>query len=309
MADYNQVPEGQQPGMDTFNEISLNTPADDRTSAHLHGPLALRSVPLDASQGLEGRTASAGHDCVCGVRFTRSDALQRHITCKSKSVTPQYPCRFCNRHQGDKAFLRRDHLAQHLKIYHKIENKDERRRAIGLFIGTQPPVLSVPSDPNNVVGDLNLANTGGIGQIAQGAGHYEQHKSAAYGFGMGLDCMSRQQQPTAVQNAQYGIGYGLGNGTNYMDIQQQPTTLEPYQHNMMYDPINSGINYANVQQEPFQNDIVHGSGAQMVSMDIDPQLYVGFNAANGSTNSMDLGQQSFENNVEFEQYVNYESTL
>ncbi|KAI1484776.1 hypothetical protein F5X96DRAFT_662900 [Biscogniauxia mediterranea] len=246
---------------------------------------------------------------MCGANFTRPDALRRHIACKSKSVTPQYPCRFCDRHLKDKAFPRRDHLAQHLKVYHRIENKDAQRRVIELFIGMQPPVLSVPSDPNNVVGDLDLANTGGIGQIAQGAGHYEHHQSAAYGSGMGLGYTSREQQPTAVQNAQYGIGYGLRDGTNYMNIRQQPTTLEPYPHNVMYDPINSGINYANVQQEPSQNDIVHGSGAHMVGMNIDPQLYVGFDAANGSTNSMDLGQQSFEDNVEFDQYVNYELTV
>ncbi|KAI0600659.1 hypothetical protein F4775DRAFT_598739 [Biscogniauxia sp. FL1348] len=299
MTDYNQVPEGQQPGMDAFDGISLNTPADDGTTAHLHGPLVLQGASFGASEGLEERASSLQYDCICGAKFTRPDALRRHITCKSKSITGQYPCRFCNRHQGDKAFRRRDYLDQHLKVYHKVEITPEVREFVDLFIAAQPPVLSMPSGPNNVARDLDISNTGGIGQAGQVSSHYEQHPSAAYGLGMGLDYLS--QQP-----AQYGIGYGPGSGMDYMNVQPQPTTLGPYQQQgMMYDPINGGTNYASVQQESFQNDIMYGYGAGMTDMNIDPQLYVGVNAAN-SMDPMNVGQQSFENDVDYEQYVDFE---
>ncbi|OTA60724.1 hypothetical protein K449DRAFT_466029 [Hypoxylon sp. EC38] len=62
--------------------------------------------------------------CACGTKFSRLDALNRHITTKSPNA-PQHPCKYCYNRQGSNGFRRRDHLIQHLKTYHKIETADE----------------------------------------------------------------------------------------------------------------------------------------------------------------------------------------
>lgn len=82
---------------------------------------------IECTQSFSTKTAldlhgsQLGHSpyaCTCSGRFSRSDVLARHV--KSKEVgQPQYPCHFCNRHQGETAFRRRDHLTQHLVQYHK----------------------------------------------------------------------------------------------------------------------------------------------------------------------------------------------
>lgn len=62
--------------------------------------------------------------CLCGTRFTRADALNRHIASKSTdSGMPKYPCHRCKRHQGKNGFRRQDHLIQHLRGYHKVNQE------------------------------------------------------------------------------------------------------------------------------------------------------------------------------------------
>ena len=67
-------------------------------------------------------TNHAAHKCTCQATFSRIDCLNRHIhdfsTAKGGGG---FPCRYCTKYVGDKAFLRKDHLAQHLRGYHKIE--------------------------------------------------------------------------------------------------------------------------------------------------------------------------------------------
>ncbi|KAI8625893.1 hypothetical protein F5Y19DRAFT_449127, partial [Xylariaceae sp. FL1651] len=67
--------------------------------------------------------STASTRCICGSKFTRPDALKRHI--KSKNKVAQYPCLLCDRHQGPKAFTRADHLTQHLRGVHK-QGRDDR---------------------------------------------------------------------------------------------------------------------------------------------------------------------------------------
>ncbi|KAH6957754.1 hypothetical protein BKA56DRAFT_680652 [Ilyonectria sp. MPI-CAGE-AT-0026] len=94
--------------------------------AHFARP-TLGNQCIECTQSFSTKTAldlhgsQLGHSpfaCTCGGRFSRSDVLARHL--KSKEVgQPRYPCPFCNRHQGETAFRRRDHLTQHLVQYHK----------------------------------------------------------------------------------------------------------------------------------------------------------------------------------------------
>ncbi|RYP57665.1 hypothetical protein DL770_010611 [Monosporascus sp. CRB-9-2] len=88
-------------------------------------------------------TSHHAYGCICGSKFTRLDALNRHITNKS-SDAPQYPCGYCYRHQGTNGFRRYDHLVQHLKGYHKIETVDGLSRKAA---GSSPAVATAPAVP------------------------------------------------------------------------------------------------------------------------------------------------------------------
>lgn len=61
--------------------------------------------------------------CSCGVRFSRSDVLDRHLRTQN-SEDGLYPCPYCSRHEGRGAFKRQDHLGQHLRVYHKHDKVD-----------------------------------------------------------------------------------------------------------------------------------------------------------------------------------------
>ncbi|KAI0456851.1 hypothetical protein F5B21DRAFT_113155 [Xylaria acuta] len=61
-------------------------------------------------------TLNYENKCQCGSKYTRPDALQRHILRHTKA--PAYPCLLCNR-QGPKAFHRAAHLAQHMRHKHR----------------------------------------------------------------------------------------------------------------------------------------------------------------------------------------------
>ncbi|KAI1454038.1 hypothetical protein F4805DRAFT_477860 [Annulohypoxylon moriforme] len=98
-----------------------------------------------------------GHDpyaCACGSKFSRLDALNRHITTKSPHA-PKYPCEYCYDHQGRNGFYRHDHLVNHLRNYHRIAAADKipqgrpgRRRApTNPVQATTPVPRPAPSMP------------------------------------------------------------------------------------------------------------------------------------------------------------------
>ncbi|KAI2462887.1 hypothetical protein F4781DRAFT_162552 [Annulohypoxylon bovei var. microspora] len=60
-------------------------------------------------------TSHKSYGCTCGTKFSRLDALTRHINSKSNEI-PKYPCERCDNHQGMNGFHRRDHLVQHMKV-------------------------------------------------------------------------------------------------------------------------------------------------------------------------------------------------
>ncbi|KAI0133330.1 hypothetical protein F4776DRAFT_671343 [Hypoxylon sp. NC0597] len=69
-------------------------------------------------------TLHKSYGCTCGAKFSRLDALTRHVSAHSGDF-PQHPCEYCTRHQGINGFHRHDHLIQHLKEYHKIDTEDK----------------------------------------------------------------------------------------------------------------------------------------------------------------------------------------
>ncbi|KAI1396772.1 hypothetical protein F4819DRAFT_491202 [Hypoxylon fuscum] len=165
MENYNQIPVIQPGTNAFQSASMNNAVADETsTLSHstaygmqpIAGPSALQIAPLWDLQELEAREEQGsnhipafscagcleaftnnndlrkhgekkGHSpygCICGTKFTRLDALNRHVTSQSR-VAPQYPCEYCYNHQGENGFRRRDHLTQHLKVYHKIETVDK----------------------------------------------------------------------------------------------------------------------------------------------------------------------------------------
>lgn len=59
--------------------------------------------------------------CRCSKTFSRQDCLARHL--QEFSLTASFPCPYCEKHDGKKAFKRRDHLTQHLRGHHRMERE------------------------------------------------------------------------------------------------------------------------------------------------------------------------------------------
>ena len=58
--------------------------------------------------------------CICGESFSRPETLKRHVAAfiKKSGTRPDFTCSLCHR-SGGRAFSRRDHLIQHLQVYHR----------------------------------------------------------------------------------------------------------------------------------------------------------------------------------------------
>lgn len=68
-------------------------------------------------------TQHSPFQCACGTRFARLDVLHRHIDSYDKAM-PKFPCTSCKFHRGKLGFRRRDHLVQHLRGYHKLDQEE-----------------------------------------------------------------------------------------------------------------------------------------------------------------------------------------
>jgi hypothetical protein len=79
-------------------------------------------------QGLNNHTCTAAHNALptctnCNKTFSRPDALKRHLasSCNFNANNRdrvRFSCDLCD--PGTKTFQRRDHLLQHLRVYHKM---------------------------------------------------------------------------------------------------------------------------------------------------------------------------------------------
>ncbi|CAN9226618.1 unnamed protein product [Alternaria alternata] len=83
---------------------------------------------------LDQHTFDSGHtaficeqeDCEKG--FTRLDTYSRHKRSHQKDAR-RFPCKYCKKYRGNNGFKRSDHLTQHIRNYHHIEdekNKENR---------------------------------------------------------------------------------------------------------------------------------------------------------------------------------------
>jgi hypothetical protein len=65
------------------------------------------------------QTQHSPYRCHCGKTFSRIDVLSRHVQTFQSSF--RFPCPHCEKFAGIKGFVRRDHLIQHLRVYHRIQ--------------------------------------------------------------------------------------------------------------------------------------------------------------------------------------------
>jgi hypothetical protein len=81
------------------------------------------------------QTQHSPYACICGVTFSRFDVLARHLD----KFDPKtfYPCPYCSRFTGSKAFPRQDHLTQHLQNYHNIDVFDTAQNPRPLSTATK----------------------------------------------------------------------------------------------------------------------------------------------------------------------------
>jgi len=96
-----------------------------------HGIVEIESgfVCLECSLRFRNKSALNSHArqalhspwvCKCGKTFSRLDDLKRHAN--SYKRTTKHPCPYCSKFRDERAFPRKDHLAQHIRNYHHIED-------------------------------------------------------------------------------------------------------------------------------------------------------------------------------------------
>ncbi|KAI6085110.1 hypothetical protein F4821DRAFT_279655 [Hypoxylon rubiginosum] len=89
------------------------------------------STKFPNSEELYGHAQHKPCECSCGKRFSRVDSLSRHCA-PFREDKKKYPCNFCKRHRGKQSFTRRDHLIQHLEVYHAFDQKTIEKNCPGL---------------------------------------------------------------------------------------------------------------------------------------------------------------------------------
>ncbi|KAI0450798.1 hypothetical protein F5B21DRAFT_489708 [Xylaria acuta] len=78
--------------------------------------------------------------CHCGQHFTRLCSLERHVRDNTEQPDPEYQCAECPAYQGKDGFKRKDHLVQHLRVFHKWDDD----RLATLFPPRQTHRLKIP---------------------------------------------------------------------------------------------------------------------------------------------------------------------
>ncbi|OTB04525.1 hypothetical protein M426DRAFT_11419 [Hypoxylon sp. CI-4A] len=103
---------------------SLDQTVSTETNQQVHDPLYCVNcqTSFETRKELRRHAREEQHNvigCLCGKTFSRPDALIRHCDKKDR----KFPCTFCKRHRDEDSFHRQDHLAQHLRGYHKLEEE------------------------------------------------------------------------------------------------------------------------------------------------------------------------------------------
>lgn len=138
-------PQSQMPLFSESTSLGLPTDATPEVSITTHSATFIDERPNESPDALHGliqtaepnicqectqpfpsaadlnRHAKCFHHnafkCKCGKTYARLDILKRHC-----NQTPKFPCPHCKRYTGASAFAREDHLTQHLRTYHRINN-------------------------------------------------------------------------------------------------------------------------------------------------------------------------------------------
>jgi hypothetical protein len=86
---------------------------------------------FELSWNLDSHALQSGHttfickqeDCEKG--FSRLDTYSRHQRSHQKDAR-RFPCKYCRKYRGKNGFKRSDHLTQHIRNYHHIENEKDK---------------------------------------------------------------------------------------------------------------------------------------------------------------------------------------
>ncbi|KIW03452.1 uncharacterized protein PV09_05222 [Verruconis gallopava] len=82
---------------------------------------------------LDHHVGGSGHTCYvcpydgCSKVYSAHTSLLRHVKTQHEDL-PGFPCIYCKKYRGKDAFKRKDHLAQHLRNYHHIGEKESGAR-------------------------------------------------------------------------------------------------------------------------------------------------------------------------------------
>ncbi|CAN9185849.1 unnamed protein product [Alternaria alternata] len=76
-----------------------------------------------------GHTAFICKQEDCEKGFTRLDTYSRHQRSHQKDAR-RFPCKYCKKYKGKNGFKRKDHLTQHVRNYHHIEDEKDRRNPL-----------------------------------------------------------------------------------------------------------------------------------------------------------------------------------
>lgn len=153
--------------IDATDEVSIAPPPhhptavneklhhDSTSSEDFHGPIQNTEQPNTCQKctqsfpsiaKLERHAKQYKHEafkCKCGNPYARLDNLKRHW-----DQTPKFSCPHCSKYTGAKAFVRKDHLTQHLHTYHRHSSTSivvgNQRDPIAL--STMPPLVCTISD-------------------------------------------------------------------------------------------------------------------------------------------------------------------
>ncbi|KAI2470356.1 hypothetical protein F4781DRAFT_430379 [Annulohypoxylon bovei var. microspora] len=241
MASYNQVPEvqsgfdnstaasPQEPGFRIFHTTSLHVAHFGHSSNSPALICTECSKTFKTNDELRKHGAKERHDpygCVCGTKFTRLDALNRHITTQSPN-TPQYPCEYCYDRQGESGFNRLDHLAQHLKNYHRIETADkllqskpnESRVPVATTMATVPMPFAT-SGPGIFTPLIPTYPGAGIGCPAWGSNEYfgfDEHQAMMNPYDVGSYPIVQNNPDPTMQQFQQDGRFGFMQGHEYAE--------------------------------------------------------------------------------------------